>query len=397
MKKFNFNLYLEINDTKYIFFVEKSDGENNYEIDYKLEVPLEGIINNRIANFEKSYNVIKEKIYLLEEKFKCTFKELVLILENLSPTFLNLSGYKKLNGSQISKENIIYILNTCKSLVIETEFKKKILHIFNSKYCLDNQKVENLPIGLFGDFYSHELSFILINKNDYKNLKNLFDNCNLKIKKILTKNFIKGANISQNYKIETFFHLRINKSNSKIFYFENDSLKFEQNFSFGTDIIIKDISKITSLKDDTVIKILNEIEFKQDLLGDELIEKKFFKEDNYIKIKKKLIYEIALARINEILDIIVFKNINFKYNKKILKNFFFESNLLLDFKYFEEIFKKVILDTKNYKLILIDNLSDKSIVNSANKIVHFGWKKEAIPVSQSRKSLIARFFDKIFG
>ena len=30
---------------------------------------------------------------------------------------------------------------------------------------------------------------------------------------------------------------------SNIFYFENDSLKFEQNFSFGTDIIIKDISE----------------------------------------------------------------------------------------------------------------------------------------------------------
>ena len=125
MKKFHFNLYLEINDSKYIFFVEKSDGENYFEIDYKLEVPLEGIINNRIANFEKSYNIIKENIYLLEEKFKCTFKELILILENLSPSFLNLSGYKKLNGSQISKENIIYILNTCKSIVNETEFKKK--------------------------------------------------------------------------------------------------------------------------------------------------------------------------------------------------------------------------------------------------------------------------------
>ena len=397
MKKFYFKLYLEINDSKYIFFVEKGDGENYFEIDYKLEVPLEGIINNKIANLEKSYNVIKENIYLLEEKFNCTFKELVLILENLSPTFLNLSGYKKLNGSQITKENITYILNTCKSIVSEVEFKKKILHIFNSKYYLDNQKVENLPIGLFGDFYSHELSFVLINKNDYKNLKSLFDNCNLKIKKILVKSFIKGADISQNYNIETFFNLRINKSNSKIFYFENDSLKFEQNFPFGSDIIIKDISKITSLKEDTIIKILNEIEFKQDAPEDELIDEKFFKEDNYIKIKKKLIYEIALARINEILEIIIFKNINFKNNMKPLNNLFFEINLLLDFKYFEEIFKKVILDTKNYKLILLDNLSDKNIVNAANKIVHFGWKKEAIPVSQSRKSLIARFFDKIFG
>ena len=176
---------------------------------------------------------------------------------------------------------------------------------------------------MFGDFYSHELSFILINKNDYKNLKNLFTNCNLKIKKILVKNFVKGANISQNYNIETFFYLRISKSHSNIFYFENDSLKFEQNFSFGTDIIIKDISKITSLKQDTVIKILNGIKFKQDVSENDLIEEKFFKEDNYIKIKKKLIYEIALARINEILEIIVFKNINFKNNKKYYNNLFF--------------------------------------------------------------------------
>ena len=46
------------------------------------------------------------------------------------------------------------------------------------------KKIDNLPIGLFGDFYSHELSFNLINKNDLKNLKNIFNECNLKIKNI---------------------------------------------------------------------------------------------------------------------------------------------------------------------------------------------------------------------
>ena len=120
------------------------------------------------------------------------------------------------------------------------------MHIFNSKFSLDNKKIDNLPIGLFGDFYSHELSFTLLNKNDFKNLKIIFDKCNLKKKKILTKSFIKGVNISENYKnIDTFFQIKIN-DNSKIFYFENNALKFEQNFKFGTDIVIKDISKITS-------------------------------------------------------------------------------------------------------------------------------------------------------
>ena len=37
------------------------------------------------------------------------------------------------------------------------------------------KKFENLPIGLFGDFYSHELSFNLIKENDYENLKEIFE------------------------------------------------------------------------------------------------------------------------------------------------------------------------------------------------------------------------------
>ena len=80
------------------------------------------------------------------------------------------------------------------------------------------------------------------------NLKNIFSKCNLKISKIFLKSFVIGANISENNKkIESFFHIKIDDHHTKIFYFENSSLKFEQKFKFGNDIIIKDISKITSL------------------------------------------------------------------------------------------------------------------------------------------------------
>ena len=63
-----------------------------------------------------------------------------------------------------------------------------------------------MPIGLFGDFYSHELSFTLINNNDYKNIKNIFDQINLKIKKILLQSYVKGAFVNEkNKNIDTFF------------------------------------------------------------------------------------------------------------------------------------------------------------------------------------------------
>tara|TARA_E500000178_G_scaffold82498_1_gene80745 strand:- start:4879 stop:6075 length:1197 start_codon:yes stop_codon:yes gene_type:complete len=398
MKNSSLKLYLEINNLNYIFSVCEADKLDKIKIIYELELPLIGIENNRISDLEKVSDFIKKHIYIVEQKLNYTFKEIVLILENFDLTFTNLSGFKKLSGSQILRENVTYILNTLKSCIDENDEKKNVLHIFNSNFFLDNKKIENLPIGLFGDFYSHELSFVLINKSDRKNLKSVFDKCNLKIKKILVKSYVEGVNISgDNKNSETFFQITINKKDSKIFYFENNSLKFEQNFKFGTDVIIQDISKIISFKKDIVENILSQIKFTSNLLEEDLIEEKFFYNNNYRKIKKKLIYEIALARVNEIFELILLKNINFNYYNKFSKNIYLKIVDKSHYQNFREIYETTFSNNSLNKLFFQDSLSAESMMNSVHKLVHFGWKKEAIPISSYKKSLINRFFDKIFG
>ena len=255
-----------------------------------------------------------------------------------------------------------------------------------------------MPIGLFGDFYSHELSFTLINKNDYKNLKNIFDKCNLKIKKVLTKSFIDGAYFSRNDKNSgTFFIIKINSINSKIIYFENNALKFEQNFKFGTEIIIQDISKIISLKKSTVQKILNKIELNEKTIESEFIESELFVEDNYRKIKKKLIYEIALARINEISELMLFRNINLENFIKNPNTIFLEVDSKSNIKNFEVIFKKVFSINSRNDVNIVEKISAENLLETAYKVVHFGWKKEAIPLTETKKTLVARVFGAIFG
>jgi len=324
MKFFSPKLFLEINDSEYIFSVGDEDQNNNFKVNYKYNASIEGITKNcKVIDFEKTLNTLKKNIITIEQKFNFTFKEIILILDNSDCTFLNLTGFKKLNGSQILKENITYILNSLKSNIDHIENKKTILHIFNTKYLLDKKKIENLPIGLFGNFYSHELSFCLIDNNDFKNLNNVFNNCNLKIKKLFLKSFVEGSLTSKkNSNLGTFFQIKINEKNSQIFYFENDSLKFEQNFIFGTDLIIKDISKITSLNIKLVQKILKNINLNKKALKDEVIEKELFENENFIKIKKKLILDIAEARILEFSEIMLFKNVNFSYYRKKIPTIF---------------------------------------------------------------------------
>ena len=398
MKIYSPNLFIEINYSEYIFIVGDENENNEFKLIYKHTVPIQGIENYRIIDFDLVFNILKKNIYLIEQKLNFTFKMTTLIIDNFNCSFINFTGFKKLNGSQILKENIIYILNSLKSKIDESEKKKTILHIFNSKFYLDDKQIENLPIGLFGDFYSHELSFILINTNDYKNLKNIFEKCNLKIKKILLKSFIKGAHVSdKNPNIDTFFQIEINRNNSKIFYFENNSLKFEQNFKFGSDMILKDISKITSLKKETIKKILNDIKFSEKTAEDELIEEKYFENNNYIKIKKKLIQEIVSARIDEILELMLFRNINLQYYNKNTKVIFFEFNDKSQPESLKEIYKIIFSKNNKIDINFLDNLSNENMINTTYKLVHYGWKKEAIPTTQFKKSLIARFFYAIFG
>ena len=117
-------LFLEINSINFIFYVGEKDENENFKILYKLEIPISGLTNNRISDLENSLNTIKKNIVLIEQKFNKSFKEIILILEDFDTSFINLSGFKKLNGYQVLRENITYILNSLKSYVNEIETKK---------------------------------------------------------------------------------------------------------------------------------------------------------------------------------------------------------------------------------------------------------------------------------
>ena len=391
-------LFVEINNFEYIFGVGDNDKNNEFKIIYKESINLQGISNNRIVDFDLIYNIIKKNIFLIEQKLNFTFKDAVLILDNFNCSFINLTGYKKLNGSQILKDNITYILNSLKLTLNEFEKKKKILHIFNSKYYLDKKKIENLPIGLFGDFYSHELSFCLMNSNDYKNLNNIFDKCNVKIKKVLLKNFVEGTHIiNKNQNLDTFFKVEINENCSQLIYFENSALKFVQNFRFGSNLVINDISKITSLNKDIVKKILLNLKLNRTITDQELVEKELFNNENYRKIKKKLIFEIASARIQELAEVFLLKNINLASFQQKDRTVFLNINNKQNFECFKEIYNSFFSKNDHFKLNFIGNIGIEETIDGASKLVNFGWKKEAIPVIHAEKSIIAKFFDMLFN
>ena len=67
------------------------------------------------------------------------------------------------------------------------------------------------------------------------------------------------------------------------------------------------------------------------------------------------------------------------------------------FKKFRYNYKFFFSNDNKYNLSLNENSDIESFYENANKIVQFGWKKEAVPVIHEKRSIIARFFDLIFN
>ena len=391
-------LFIEINNTEFKFIIGNFNENANLKLVHTIEIPLQGINNKKISDLKLVSSIIKDNVYLIEQKLNFVFKEVIFVTDCFESFAISFTGFKKLNGSQLSKDNITYILNLLKSKISEIENQKKIIHIFNSKYVLDKKEIENLPIGLFGNLYSQETSFILIDNNNYKNLSNVFKNCNLRIKRIISKKYLDGVNIiNKNLDLETFLKIQINENDAELIYFENSALKLIQNFKFGSNIILNDISKVTGLNNDTVKKILLSLKFSDKNLDSEILEKEFFENQNFRKIRKKLILDVAKARIEELSEVIIFKNINvisfLENNLPIFLKINDQSNL----KCFYEFYKKNFSKKDQFIVKFTRDLSLSEIYNSAIRIVHYGWKKEALPIVQEKKSIISRLFDKIFN
>jgi cell division protein FtsA len=391
-------LFIELNNSNYIFAAGEYDNKKNIKILEKIIVSSEGLNKNKLTDIDQASALIIKNIQRIEKKLNYIFKEVTLIIDSFEYSCINISGFKKLNGSQVLKENISYILNSLK-LAITKNLKKEIIHIFNSRSILDGVIIDRLPIGLFGDFYTHELTFFLIGSNDYKNIIQILNKSNLSLKKIFLKSFSEGVYlIKKNKNIKTFFQIKINKEDSKIIFFDESSFRYSQQFNFGTSLILNDISKVCSLEKEIIENFLSDYSFTDKNIDKNVfLEKKYFLKGNYRKIRKQLIIDIVNARIEEIVNIVFNNNINIEsFKKNNFKIYLIIKDKLIS-KCFKTNFILYVSENNRFQTNLLEDFEiGSSIISTANLSIQ-GWKNEAIPVIQNKETIIGRIFNALFG
>lgn len=393
-------LFIDIDDKKIIFSAIKYDQKTDYEILNSIIVNSEGILNGKIVDVEKFTKILKNTLNEMEEKINHLFTKATIIINPDKISCINVCGYKKLNGSQVSEEDVTYILNDSKKLIVLNEEKSSLVHLFNSSFSIDSDNLENLPIGLFGEFYNQSMTFFLIEKNTLKNIKSLFSKCGINTERIVLKSFVEGIHLLRRKILEkNFLSIRIGEERSSLSLFKNKCYVYSEEFNFGTDLLVKDLSKICSLKLEEAKKILEEINFKNNLDLDEkqILDKKYFIQSPYRKIRLKLVLDVIEARMEELFEIFYKKNINLNHFKNTNKAIYIYVD---DYKLLENI-KYIVSEKKTGELQIIFNEPYEERLISASlgaaELIGKGWEKEAIPIIQSKKSIISRLFSSLFN
>ena len=140
-------------------------------------------------------------------------------------------------------------------------------------------------------------------------------------------------------------------------------------------------------------KVIENNPYTNIITESELIEQKYFTNQPYRKIKKSSIMEIAEARINELIEILLYKNINLKHFLNDAEVIFLEIDDQKNLNCFKNIYIKCFSLKNKPQVKILKKPEIEDLVNAAYKITQYGWKKEVIPVTKETGTFFSRFFD----
>ncbi len=375
---------------------------NKIEILSTSTVASEGIYNDVIINLPKASKVVRSCISKAEKIAKISLKKINVVIEQTDFLCTKFSKHKKINGAKINKEDIEFLLKEAKKQLILNDNKQSIIHIFNYNYIVDGKKFIEEPINVYADFFTHEITFVTVPKNNLKNIIQVFIDCDLEIERIISRTYASGVKLLNREELEfgsTIVDLGSEKTSFGIF--KNSAIVHSVTFPIGINHITKDISKVCSLSIIESEKIKNNIDFSfkdnQEIFDENnYLKNLYFSDSNFRKISQKLIFDVVKARLNEIIELLIQQLKTSGFDNKLGMSFFLTgggSNLINIEKYFIDFFGPNVKKNNN-----TDNL-EKSFSSSlgALKIIKEGWETEAIAETNNKKDEKVSFFAKIFS
>ena len=364
-------------------------------------VPSEGIHNGTIVNLKKASNAIRSCITTAEKKSDVVIKKISVVLDE--PEFLctKFSKHRNIGGSKIYKDDIEFLLKEAKKEVVRNDESHSIIHIFNHNYIVDKKIFLEEPIDVYADNLRHQVTFITMPKNNIRNIKQAFMDCDIEIDRFISSIFASAVKLLNEDELTSgSILIDVDSEKISIGLFKNLAIIHTSTFPVGTNHIAKDVAKVCSLTLEESENIIEKLDFlflnNKDIFDDKSnLKKSFFQNTKFRKISKSLIQNIVEARLDEIFEMIKKQIAITKLNSEWIRNIFIvgEGSGLSNIQNYCSKFFEVSIKT-------IDKSNEiENFVSclGALKIIKDGWETEAIAELPNKNHQKIGFLTKFFG
>ena len=349
----------------------------------------ESILKKSIDNSENNFDNLKDIIRKAEKKISSHIEDIILILDSKKTLVIDVSLQKKLDGNMNFTKAYEFLTQEIYQIIRDNYNEYEIIHtIFNNG--IVNEKIfDNLPKNV-KDVKQIKIDYkvILFPKKNIQNINNYFNKNNLSISKIFCTSYLKSQSYLSKLNLDKVSFLDIGYERSSLVTYENKKLKYINSINVGSHNITKDISKIFKIEVDDAEKIKklfnkSETEFSYNNNRDTNLSLKEIITKN---ISIDLLKQVVLYRVQEIFDL--------TFNKSSISNFNFEeTNLFLigDGSIMFNNNSFYLNDKFGFKSINYFEESDIQICNSGASyyVKNFGTSK----ITYNKRGLFERFFN----
>jgi len=340
--------------------------------------------NPKNAFYEESlffddHSNIKTEIYKiassLEDKTSEYLDDVNLMIDSPEMLSIGISISKKLDGSNLKKSDIQFLIQDAKQQVLSNHSHQNIIHIIIQNYKIDNIKHNFIPDDIKCNLITLDILFICLPKTIIEYFKKQFFKSDISVKNFFCSSYAKSINYKSDlFPIENISFIDIGFNKTSITCYSENKIIFLGALPIGGNHITKDISQI----------------LKINLKEAESLKLSFDKSENFINDKKislDLIQKIIFARTEEILELCTN---SIRLHSSLLN----QSNLVLmgeGSKILDNKFKEKITFSNNIDLL---DETTEDICQSALKL-RDGLNKHEIIITL-KKTKKQGFFEKLF-
>ena len=349
----------------------------------------ESLLKKSIDKSENNFDILKDIIRKAEKKIASHIEDIILILDSKKTLVIDVSLQKKLDGNIDFTKAYEFLTQEIYQIISDNYNEYEIIHTIFNNGIIDEKIFDSLPKNL-KDIKQIKIDYkvICFPKKNIQNINNYFNKNNLSISKIFCTSYLKSQSYLSKLNLDKVSFLDIGYERSSLVTYENKKLKYINSINVGSHNITKDISKIFKIEEDHAEKIKklfnkSETEFSYNNNRDTNLSLKEIITKN---ISIDLLKQVVLYRVQEIFDL--------TFNKSSISNFNFEeTNLFLigDGSIMFNNNSFYLNDKFGFKSINYFEESDIQICNSGASyyVKNFGTPK----ITYKKRGLFERFFN----